>query len=107
MVAELEVMKEEEEALDAYSSVVTSVAERLVPSVANLQVRRGRGGGGGSAFALTPDGYMVTSAHVVDGARGGTAVFADGEEHEFETVGTDPLSDLGLVRVRASIEPVH
>src|SRR5436305_2007054 len=66
MVAELEVVTEEE-ALDAYSSVVTSVAERLVPSVANLQVQRGRGGGGGSAFALTRDGFLVTSAHVVDG----------------------------------------
>jgi S1-C subfamily serine protease len=49
----------------------------------------------------------VTSAHVVDGARSGTAAFADGEEHEFETVGTDPLSDLGVVRVRASVSPVR
>lgn len=106
MAAELEVVAEEE-ALDAYSSVVTSVAERVVPSVANLQVRRGRGGGGGSAFALTPDGFLVTSAHVVEGARGGAAVFADGEELDFETVGSDPLSDLGVVRVRASVSPVR
>ncbi|HEX6488213.1 MAG TPA: trypsin-like peptidase domain-containing protein [Candidatus Dormibacteraeota bacterium] len=107
MAAQLDVLPAEEEALDAYSSVVTTVAERLLPSVANLRVRRGRGEGGGSAFALTPDGYLVTSAHVVDGSRGGTAAFPDGEEHEFETVGSDPLSDLGVVRVRASLVPVQ
>src|SRR5438270_14042691 len=62
----------EAEALDAYSRVVVDVAERLAPSVANLRVmRRGRGGqvpaGAGSAVALTPDGFMLTSAHVVAG----------------------------------------
>src|SRR5262245_66690243 len=63
------------EALDAYSRTVTSVAERLAPSVGNLRVsRRGRGGrvmdGGGSAVVITPDGFMLTSAHVVQGSRG-------------------------------------
>ena len=106
MAAELEVVPEEE-ALDAYSSIVTSVAERLLPSVANLRVRRGRGEGGGSAVALTPDGHLVTSAHVVDGSSGGTASVPDGQEHAFETVGTDPLSDLAVVRVRAELKPVQ
>jgi S1-C subfamily serine protease len=105
MAAELHLA--EEEALDAYSSVVTSVAERLLASVANLRVRRGRGEGGGSAVALTPDGYLVTSAHVVDGSSGGSASFPDGEEHAFETVGADPLSDLAVVRVRADLQPVE
>lgn len=106
MAAELHTLTEEQ-ALDAYSSVVTSVAEQLLPSVANLNVRRGRGEGGGSAFALTPDGYLVTSAHVVDGSSGGSASFPDGEEHPFETVGADPLSDLAIVRVRAGLHPVR
>ena len=97
----------EEEALDAYSSIVTSVAERLLPSVANVRVRRGPGEGGGSAVALTPDGFLVTSAHVVQGSSGGTASFPDGEEQSFETVGTDPLSDLAVVRVRAALNPVR
>ena len=72
------------EALDAYSRVVTTVAERLSPSVANLRVaRRVRGGrtldGGGSAVVVTPDGFMLTSAHVVHrSARGSVASFADG-----------------------------
>ncbi|HYH87682.1 MAG TPA: hypothetical protein VEX67_00530, partial [Solirubrobacteraceae bacterium] len=59
------------EALDAYSTVITTVARELAPSVANLRVyRRVRGGrrvgGGGSAFVLAPDGYLITSAHVVE-----------------------------------------
>jgi S1-C subfamily serine protease len=92
------------EALDAYSRTVTTVAERLAPSVANLRVmRRARGGGqvpagAGSAVALTPDGYLLTSAHVVSGpGRGGRAAFTDGREERFEVVGADPLSDLALL----------
>jgi S1-C subfamily serine protease len=95
------------EALDAYSTVVSSVAERLIPSVASLRVsRRGRMGrraeGAGSAVAITPDGFLVTSAHVVHGADGGTAAFADGQELAFHVVGTDPLSDLAVVRAAGS-----
>jgi S1-C subfamily serine protease len=85
----------EEEALDAYSLAVTAVAERLSPSVANLRVRRG----GGSAVVVTPDGFMLTSAHVVARARRGQASFVDGRELEFEVVGSDPLSDLAVLRV--------
>jgi S1-C subfamily serine protease len=94
----------EDEALDAYSSAVTRVAERLSPSVANLRVaRRVRGGrlldGGGSAVVITSDGFMLTSAHVVAGSsKGGRAAFADGSELEFKLVGADPLSDLAVVR---------
>jgi len=95
----------EEEALDAYSQAVTSVAERLSPSVANLRVsRRARGGrildGGGSAVVITPDGFALTSAHVVARTEGrGRASFVDGRELDFEVVGSDPLSDLAVLRV--------
>jgi S1-C subfamily serine protease len=98
---------EEAEALDAYSHAVTSVAERLAPSVANLRVmRRGRGGqvpaGAGSAVVLTPDGFLLTSAHVVAGpGRRGRAAFTDGRELTFQIVGQDPLSDLALLRTEA------
>jgi len=97
----------EEEALDAYSLVVTTVAERLSPSVANLRVsRRVRGGrtldGGGSGVVITPDGFTLTSAHVVARTEGsGRASFVDGRELEFEVVGSDPLSDLAVLRVDA------
>jgi S1-C subfamily serine protease len=94
------------EALDAYSRTVTSVAERMRESVANLRVgrrtRRGRGEGGGSAVVITPDGYMLTSAHVVEGTDGhGQAAFPDGRSFSTEVVGTDPLSDLAVLRAEA------
>jgi len=94
------------EALDAYSRTVTSVAERLRGSVANLRVgrrtRRGRAEGGGSAVVITPDGYMLTSAHVVEGTDGrAQAAFPDGRSFGAEVIGTDPLSDLAVLRAEA------
>ncbi len=89
-------------AVDAYSHVVTSVAELLIPSVASLTVMHRRGGGEGSAVVLTPDGYLLTSAHVVAGAGSGTAVFSDGRQSRFEVVGADALSDLAVLQVTLS-----
>jgi S1-C subfamily serine protease len=86
------------EALDAYSRVVTHVAEQLAPSVANLRVNRR---GGGSGVVITPDGFMLTSAHVVESRRGRPrirAAFTDGREVEARVVGADPLSDLAVLR---------
>jgi S1-C subfamily serine protease len=95
----------EEEALDAYSAAVSTAAAALIPSVASLRVDRrtgGWGGGSGSAVAFTPDGFLVTNAHVVAGAERGTATFVDGDELGFEVVGRDPLSDLAVVRTSGS-----
>jgi S1-C subfamily serine protease len=92
------------EALDAYSRAVMAVADRLAPSVVSLRVmRRTRGGqlpaGAGSGVVLTPDGFLLTSAHVVGRSDSrGRATFADGSEQRFEVVGRDPLSDLALLR---------
>jgi S1-C subfamily serine protease len=98
----------EEEVLDAYSSVVTTVAERLIPSVSSLRARRSgtlRPEGSGSAVAITPDGFMLTSAHVVAGAGTGVATFADGDDHEADVVGADALSDLAVLRARNATVP--
>jgi serine protease Do len=94
------------EALDAYSRVVTVVARDLAPSVANLRVtRRIRGGrtavGGGSAVVIAPDGYLLTSAHVVESGSGGGASLVDGRDLRFTVIGRDPLSDLAVLRADA------
>jgi len=90
------------EALDAYSVAVSTAAERLIPSVASLRVTRQVGGwsagGAGSAVAIEPIGFLVTSAHVVAGSERGTATFVDGAELDFALVGRDPLSDLAVVK---------
>jgi S1-C subfamily serine protease len=93
-------MPNETEALDAYSRVVTFVAESVSPSVANLRVsRRGRIAGGGSGVMITGDGFLLTSAHVVEAAGSRVrASFTDGRELTLRSVGADPLSDLALLR---------
>ena len=94
-------------ALDPFSELVVGVVERLSPSVASLRVTRQRRNGrvpagAGSAVVLTPDGFLLTSAHVVAGRdRRGSALFTDGTEAGFEVVGTDPLSDLAVLRTEA------
>jgi len=99
-----------DEALDAYSRVVSTVAAEMTTHVASLRVRAvGWGGavreGAGSGVVFTDDGFLLTNAHVVGTAGGGTAAFADGTESAFDVVGVDPLSDLAVVRARGSTPP--
>jgi S1-C subfamily serine protease len=106
--APLEDRLPDSEALDAYSRTVSEVAEQLGPSVAHVAVyRRVRGGrrasGVGSAVAISPDGFMLSAAHVVEGTQGrGSASFPDGRELGLEVVGADPLSDLAVLRAEAN-----
>jgi S1-C subfamily serine protease len=88
---------DEQDALDAYSRTVIAVNERLAPSVANLRSERG----GGSGVVISGDGFIVTSAHVVEGAGRVTASFVDGREIEADIVGSDPLSDLAVLRAHS------
>ena len=97
-------LPDDREALDSYSRVVTFVAETLAPSVANLRVGRR---GGGSGVVITPDGFVLTNAHVVGERRTPRVVasFTDGRELSAELVGSDPLTDLALLRTeRAALE---
>ena len=79
------------------------MAEELTPRVAALQVsRRRRDGtlaaGAGSAVVFTKDGFLLTNAHVVGKAEAGQVAFADGTVLPFHVVGSDPLSDLAVIR---------
>jgi S1-C subfamily serine protease len=88
-------VEDDTELLDSYSRTVSAVAAALTPHVASVGLSRG----GGSAVVFTDDGDLLTNAHVVGSGRRGTATFSDGSEAPFEVVGTDPLSDLAVLRV--------
>lgn len=93
---------DESDALDAYSRVVSRVAARVLPCVLSVRIDSPRGGAG-SAVVFTPDGFLLTSAHVVEHSSSGTVVFADAAEAGFEVVGRDPLSDLAVLRTRGGL----
>jgi S1-C subfamily serine protease len=81
--------------LDAYSQAVITVVDRVSPSVVN--VRRGRSGGSGVIVA--PDGYALTNAHVVDGAREVAVTLHTGAELTAAVVGIDSATDLAVIRI--------
>ncbi|HEU5419628.1 MAG TPA: trypsin-like peptidase domain-containing protein [Streptosporangiaceae bacterium] len=86
--------------LDDYSRTVAGVAAELTPRVASVRVprARARAESHGSAVVFTPDGFLLTNAHVVGSAAHGTVAFADGTGAQFSVVGADPLSDLAVLR---------
>src|SRR5436305_8043449 len=95
--------------LDQYSQIVTTVAEQLTPQVAAVYATQNRAGrvqgGSGSAVVFTDDGFLVTNAHVVGSSAEGTVAFADGSVSSFRVIGTDPLSDLAVVRADGATPP--
>ena len=93
----------EDDILDAYSRVVSGVAEHLIPRVASLRVQGRRGDSSGSAVVLTGDGHLLTNAHVVGDGNVATAEFADGTTAQASVIGVDRLSDLAVLRADREI----
>ena len=88
--------------LDVYSKTVAAVVNRVAPSVVNIRVRSAeRGPGGGSGFIIARDGFILTNSHVIHGAHELEVTLHDGRVYPAELIGSDPETDLGVVRIDA------
>ncbi len=98
-----ELHAEDTDLLDAYSRAVVGVVDRAGPAVVSLEVAgKGRRGGAGSGFVVTPDGYVMTNSHVVSGVTKIRVRTSIGEIAEAQVMGDDPATDLAVVRVDAA-----
>jgi S1-C subfamily serine protease len=93
--------------LDAYSRAVVGVVERVGPTVVSIRVTmkatsRPFGEGAGSGVVVTPDGFILTNNHVIEAARDLTVSLTEGNEFSATVVGTDPATDLAVIRVGAA-----
>jgi len=94
-----------EDVLDAFSRAVVGVADKLRPAVVNLRVGKGMRGGSGSGVLFTPDGFLLTNHHVVQGHDKVRVRLSDGTEMGGTVVGNDPWTDLAVVQADGDAFP--
>src|SRR3984957_8386377 len=94
----------DDEALDAYSRVVSDVVERVGQSVVRVDIKRaGANAGSGSGVIVSPDGFVLTNSHVVQGAKGAEVTTLEGRQLHARVLGDDPDCDLALLRIDDSV----
>lgn len=103
-----EIRTVEERVVKAGQEAVVEVANKVLPTVVNIEVTYGgfMGGSGiGSGFIYSPDGYIITNNHVVEGAEKIKVSLRDGSTYEASVVGTDPETDIAVIKISASDLP--
>jgi S1-C subfamily serine protease len=100
------VLESDEELLDAYSHAVIGVVDKVGPAVVSIRVKKAAasprqpgGEGAGSGVIIAPDGFVLTNNHVVEGASEAEVSVTDGSILPAQIVGTDPATDLAVLRV--------
>ena len=96
--------------LDAYSRAVVNVVKKVGPAVVAIGIQKtqgqrtrdGENDGAGSGMIIAPDGFVLTNDHVVENTRSVDVSLTDGHSYRAEIVGSDPATDLAVVRVSAS-----
>lgn len=109
--ASIKQITNQEDPLDAYSRAVIGVVERVGPAVVNISVKqmrtRGQGlEGAASGIILAPDGYVLTNNHVVENTVEVQVGLTNGDTFKAEVVGTDPATDLAIVRAATNGLPI-
>ena len=95
---------EAEAAKERPAGSVAAIAQKVAPAVVSIEVEAGQSGGVGSGVVIDPEGYILTNHHVVshamrDGNAKVTVVFIDGTRTSGQVVGSDPKTDLAVLKV--------
>jgi S1-C subfamily serine protease len=107
LLEEKRIEKTDEELLDAYSRAVVNVVKKVGPAVVAIGIKKtesprrfgGESDGSGSGMIIAPDGFVLTNDHVVENTKSVEVTFTDGHTFGAEIIGTDPATDIAVVRV--------